>query len=82
MATPAEIPGVAAVDAARLKPGQPGQSANLYRMSSRHAVAQMPPLGTRVTDADAVQLIRRWIEELGRPGSQSLSSNHTQPRSK
>jgi hypothetical protein len=32
-------------------------------MASRHAVAQMPPLGTQVVDAEAGKLLERWIEE-------------------
>ena len=35
----------------------------LARMASRHPVLQMPPLGTRVVDEDAVALLRRWIAE-------------------
>jgi mono/diheme cytochrome c family protein len=47
----------------RLVPGKPDESVLLARMSSRHPVAQMPPLGTQLVDADAVELIRRWIDE-------------------
>jgi hypothetical protein len=33
-------------------------------MASRWAAAQMPPLGTELVDADALDLVRRWISEL------------------
>jgi hypothetical protein len=32
-------------------------------MASRNPLVQMPPLGTRIVDEDAVRLIRRWIAE-------------------
>jgi hypothetical protein len=36
------------------------------RMASRHPLVQMPPLGSRIVDEEALQLIRRWIaEDLG-----------------
>jgi hypothetical protein len=51
----------------RVCAGQPDKSVLVARMSSRHPVVQMPPLGSRIVDAEAVQLIRRWIaEDLGR----------------
>jgi hypothetical protein len=37
-------------------------------MSSRYPLLQMPPLGTRIVDEDAVNLIRKWIaEDAGSP---------------
>jgi hypothetical protein len=47
----------------RVFPGDPDQSVLLARMASRHPVLQMPPLGTRLVDEAAVQLIRQWIAE-------------------
>ncbi len=47
----------------RIVPGDPDASMLLARMASRHPVLQMPPLGTRIVDADAVALLRRWIEQ-------------------
>ena len=47
----------------RIAPGNPDASMLLARMASRHPVLQMPPLGTRVVDEDAVALLRRWIAE-------------------
>ncbi len=45
----------------RIAPGDPDASMLLARMASRHPVLQMPPLGTRIADEDAVNLLRRWI---------------------
>ena len=47
----------------RLRPGDPDRSVLVARMASRHPVAQMPPLGTRLVDEDAVRLIRKWVAE-------------------
>ncbi len=52
----------------RIAPDQPEQSALLYRMSSRFAATQMPPLGTEIVDTAAVDLIKTWI-------SRDLSNN-------
>lgn len=50
----------------RLSAGRPDDSVLVARMRSRHPVAQMPPLGTKLVDEEAVQLIRRWVtEDLG-----------------
>jgi hypothetical protein len=57
----------------RISAGAPDKSVLVARMSSRHPVLQMPPLGTRLVDQDAVQLIRRWIaEDLRTPPSGSV----------
>jgi len=51
-----------------IAPGAPASSAIVTRMQSRNPAAQMPPLGTQLVDAQAVALLRRWIEEdLGSP---------------
>ena len=49
----------------RLVPGDPDRSILLARMSSRHPVMQMPPLGSRLVDEEAVRLVRQWIAGLG-----------------
>jgi len=46
-----------------LSPGDPSSSAILARMASRNPVYQMPPLGSKVVDEEAVELISRWIGE-------------------
>lgn len=47
----------------RLAPGAPEASVLYRRMRSRHPVAQMPPLGTRIADADGLALIESWISQ-------------------
>ena len=47
----------------RIHPGRPDLSVLVTRMASRHPVLQMPPLGTRLVDEDAVALLRRWIAD-------------------
>ena len=47
----------------RVRAGDPDHSVLVSRMSSRYPVLQMPPLGTRIVDEDAVQLVRKWIAE-------------------
>jgi mono/diheme cytochrome c family protein len=60
-----QVPG-AADTVERVCAGRPDNSVVVARMASRHPLVQMPPLGTRVVDDEAVRLIRRWIaEDLG-----------------
>jgi mono/diheme cytochrome c family protein len=47
----------------RLCAGDPDRSVLVARMSSRHPVLQMPPLGSSLVDEEAVRLIRRWVAE-------------------
>jgi hypothetical protein len=46
----------------RIKPGDPSDSAILYRMD--HPANRMPPLGTKIVDAEAIALVQNWIERL------------------
>lgn len=63
-----QVPGAADV-IERLCAGHPERSVIVARMASRHPLVQMPPLGTRLADEEAVSLIRRWIaEDLGSTG--------------
>lgn len=63
------VPGVGAGQSLRLAPGSPEHSAIVVRLGSRSPSAQMPPLGTRIVDDEAVRLVSRWISgEPGRPG--------------
>lgn len=48
----------------RVVPGQPASSVLVLRMASRNPLAQMPPLGTRAVDTQAMLLVERWIQEL------------------
>src|SRR5574338_466074 len=53
----------------RIVPGDPDRSVLVGRISSRQPFTQMPPLGTRLVDGDAVRLIRDWIaHDLPRAG--------------
>lgn len=56
---PADLPGCEM----RIRPGVPELSAVRYRMSTRDPLKQMPPIGTRLIDAEAVALIEAWIRE-------------------
>lgn len=55
-----------------IRPGAPSSSAVVARMSSRSPIAQMPPLGTKLVDEEAVSLLERWIAEDLRPPEQQL----------
>jgi hypothetical protein len=55
------VPDEAEGRSERVRPGDPDRSAVAVRMASRAAATQMPPLGTRLVDEDAVRLVRRWI---------------------
>lgn len=48
---------------ARLAAGHPEASLVLQRMARRDPISQMPPLGTKVVDREAVALVERWIRE-------------------
>jgi len=61
------LPNVSADSSRVVAPGAPERSSLLYRVRSRRPASQMPPLGTVIADAEAVQLIERWIEELEPP---------------
>jgi len=47
----------------RIEPQHPDRSVLMQRIASRSPALQMPPLGTELTDRQAVDLIRRWIEQ-------------------
>jgi hypothetical protein len=57
-----QVPGVTEGESLVIDPAHPEQSAMLRRMRSRSPVSQMPPLGTVVTDMEAVALLQRWLE--------------------
>jgi len=45
------------------------------RMSSRHALSRMPPLGTRLPDEEALELVTTWIRtDLASPGAVSTNA--------
>lgn len=47
----------------RLAAGSPEASVLWRRLATRHAALQMPPLGTRLVDAQARDLIAAWIRD-------------------
>ena len=47
----------------RIEPQHPDRSALMQRVASRSPALQMPPLGTELADRQAVDLLRRWIEQ-------------------
>ncbi len=58
-----EIPGLARGESLWIAPGDPGKSTVVYRIASRSPSKQMPPLGTKLIDHEAVELISNWIAE-------------------
>lgn len=54
-------PNGARVDAKLVAPGHAETSVLALRMRSRNPYTQMPPVGTRIADADGLALIERWI---------------------
>jgi hypothetical protein len=62
----AALPSDPAAPRVRIVPGQPEASVLLGRVSSRDPNHQMPPLGTRVVDREAVALLTRWISTIER----------------
>jgi hypothetical protein len=58
------IPGIDPDSSRIVTPGRPGRSSLLYRMKSRHAVSQMPPLGTVIPDSAAIRLVESWVAGL------------------
>lgn len=50
----------------RLAAGRPDESTIVRRMSKRDPINQMPPLGTKIVDREAIALLEQWIRhELG-----------------
>ncbi len=50
-------------DLVRLVPGDPAASLLLRRMQVRDNLTQMPPLGSKLVDREAVALVSAWIRE-------------------
>lgn len=74
---PADVPGASVA----VRPGAPEHSAILARMRSRRPATQMPPLGTVLVDREAVDLVTRWIEELGHSGDSCAEAPGREKRS-
>lgn len=56
------LPG--AESSQRIVPGKPEQSVLWFRMQSRFSAAQMPPLGTKLVEREAIRLIEHFIHQL------------------
>jgi hypothetical protein len=57
----------AAEHSARIVPGAPEQSVLSFRLGSRNLVQQMPPLGSKIVDQEAKDLVAAWIRQMN-PG--------------
>ena len=57
-----QIPDLGPDQSYRIYPGDAARSAIVYRISTRDPYRQMPPLGTKIVDKEAVALITRWIQ--------------------
>jgi len=64
-----QIRGVSPDHCLRLAPGDVEHSAVLVRMGSRDGLSQMPPLGSKLVDTAAVELISDWVRD-GLPGAE------------
>lgn len=64
----------------RIAAGAPDRSLLVERMTSRHPITQMPPLGTHRVDAVALALIEQWIEVDLVPMSTTSPPHATIPR--
>jgi mono/diheme cytochrome c family protein len=60
-ATRYQVPGVAEGESLAVDPGAPERSALVARMRSRRPSSQMPPLGTVLSDRQALDAIAYWI---------------------
>lgn len=52
-------------DALVVDPGRPAHSMLATRMQARNPQVRMPPLGTRIPDANGLALVQRWIADSG-----------------
>ena len=53
-----------------VEPGHPETSVLVARMRSRNPQSQMPPLGTKVADTEALEVIERWIRSQSQPAKE------------
>jgi cytochrome c553 len=62
-ATAWQLPGRADGTTRMLDAVAPDASAMLYRMRSRRPTSQMPPLGTKLKDEEAIAVVAKWLEK-------------------
>jgi cytochrome c553 len=65
-ATKWQVPGMPEGQSLLINPDAVEKSAVLVRMRSRSPLSQMPPLGTVVRDADAVEALTAWAASIAR----------------
>lgn len=58
-------------DTSLIAPGRPDASVLIARLRSRNPQTQMPPLGTRLRDNEALALLERWIADQSQPREES-----------
>lgn len=70
LAQPAHYQPAGAAVASILAPGDDGESLLVRRLGTRDPLLQMPPLGTRAVDGEALALVAEWIRsELAAPAA-------------
>jgi hypothetical protein len=71
-----QIPELELDQSYRVLPGDPTRSTIFYRMATRNPYRQMPPLGTKIVDKEALELITKWIQEdlVSNKGEKQLTS--------
>jgi len=75
LAQPAHYRPAGAAVAAILAPGDDGESLLVRRLGTRDPLLQMPPLGTRAVDGEALALVAAWIRsELAAPAGSPPST--------
>ncbi len=72
-----QIPELGPNQSYRIYPGDPSRSAIVYRISTRDPYRQMPPLGSKIVDKEAVALITRWIQVDLMNTNQQITSHTT-----
>jgi hypothetical protein len=58
-----QLRGVSPDHCVRLAPGDSAHSVLLVRMGTRDGVSQMPPLGSKLVDTAALELISDWVRD-------------------
>jgi hypothetical protein len=58
-----QIRGISPDHCLRLAPGDIDHSVVLVRMRSRDGLSQMPPLGSKLVDTAALELISDWVRD-------------------
>ena len=65
-------PHGASPEAKRIVAEHPETSVLVTRIRSRNPYVQMPPIGTRVIDAEGIALLEHWIQHDLQPGKETL----------